>query len=151
MRPTKPTSRSVDRDPDEPGEDEQDRDLAACHEGDDADDREDRPKAPLVFHRHADELPRTAKDQRNDRRTDAVEERLDDRRPAEGDIQGSDGAHDDERGQDEGDRRRARAPEATTDVSEPHRELRGERARQGLRHREALEVFLLRVPVAALD
>src|SRR5207247_256076 len=141
LRSPEPTSRRVDRDANEPREKEQHRDLAARGEGDDADHGENRPQPPLVLHCHPNQLPGAAKDQRDNRRTDAVEECLDDRRPAKCDVERSDRAHDDERGHDERDRRRARAPEPAADVSEPHRKLGRERTRQGLRHREALEVF----------
>ena len=50
---------------------------------------------------------------------------------------------------DLGDERRAARP--GLQVAEPHRELRGERTRHGLRHRQALLVLGLRVPTPLRD
>ena len=141
----------VEHHPDEPRQDEEDSDLASHHEGDERDGGEDGPESAIVLHGHSEELPGPTKDQRDDGRADAVEECLDQGRPPERDVQRGDDAHDDERRQDEWDRRGDCAPEAAAYVAEPHRELRGERARQGLRDGETLEVFLLREPPAALD
>ena len=150
-RAPQPRRRRIQQDAHKARNDEEDGDLAARDEGDRRDRTEDRPEPAVVLHGDADELPRAAQDQRDHRWSDAVEERLDDGAPGERDVQRRHHAHDDERREDERHRRRDGAGKAAADVAEPHRELRGERAREGLRDREALEVLLLGDPAEALD
>ena len=146
----KPARWRIEQHAEEPGEHEEHRHLAANGKRDQRDDCKDHPEPAVVLHRHPEQLPRAAEDQRDDRWADAVEERLDDSRSTERDVQRGDDADDDKWRQDERHGCRDRAPEPATHVAEPHRELRGERTGQGLRHGQALEVLLLREPAPSL-
>jgi len=126
LRAGQPTWRSVESDANEPGDDEEHRDLATHDESGDPDDGEDRPQSTIGLHRHPDDLPRSAEDQGDHCGTDAIEERLDKRRPPKRDVEGRNDGDDDERRKNEGDRGGAGARNPA-DVAEPHRKLRGER------------------------
>ncbi len=141
----------IEQHADETGDNEEDRDLGPSNEGDRCDRHEDRPEPPIALHGHAEQLPGPAEDQRDDRRPDPVEERLDEGGLAERDVERRDDAHDEEWRQDERHRGCDRSPKPAPHVAEPHRELRRERPWQCLRHREAFEVLVLRDPAATLD
>jgi hypothetical protein len=66
-------------------------------------------------------------------------------------VQRRDRGHDQEGRHDERQRHQQGAARTTLEVAEPHRQLRGQRARHRLRDREALLVLIVRIPAALVD
>ena len=131
--------------------DEDPHDLGLRPRRHDARPDEDGPEEAIGGERHLHELPRAPRDDRDDRRTDAVERPLHPRQATVTDVERGQDEHHQERGENEGESHERRAEHAGTHPAEVDRELRGQRTGRELREGEPLLVVLGRDPTPSLD
>jgi hypothetical protein len=133
------------------GEQEEPDDLGAGDRGHGAQDGGDRPEHRIGPVGRAREFVGGDGDDREYGRADAQEDGV---HPGEALVLGvehRDGGHDHKRRHDEREGNRDGADRAGVEVAEPHRHLRGQRARHRLPDRQRLAELVLREPAPVLD
>src|SRR5229473_8139526 len=141
---------AVIEEPDDSGTDEQQGHLGLQGHRDDEADPRDHPLQP-VFHPEPRQAVAGVENQGDDGGTDPIEDGCDRRQSTEVDVEGAEGRHDEEVGEDEGPAARPGPPDASPEIRDKDADLDRQRARQRLTDGDPLPHLLLRQPLPFAD